>query len=115
MFAIQMLNLKHYSICSTAIMSDFIATGHYAKIYKNDLNYHLVRGEIPKEQSYMLYRLPKNWLTRVIFPLGDLTKAEVKKKAREILGISSMMSKKAQIYVLRRDETLRVLSSGYRC
>jgi tRNA-specific 2-thiouridylase len=89
--------------------ADFIATGHYAKIYKNDSNYHLVRGRDPKkEQSYMLYRLPKNWLSSVIFPLGDLTKAEVKKKAREIFGnIFDDVEESADLCFLRRDETLR--------
>jgi len=67
--------------------ADILATGHYARIVKSDLTYNIARGrDLKKEQSYVLYRLKKEWLNRIIFPLGDWTKDEVKAKAREIFG-----------------------------
>lgn len=67
--------------------ADFVATGHYARIIENNSNYHLARGkDSKKEQSYMLYRLKKEWLGKIIFPLGVWTKAEVKDKAKGIFG-----------------------------
>ena len=67
--------------------ADFLATGHYARIVKNDLTYSIARGkDVKKEQSYVLYRLHKEWLSKIIFPLGDWTKAEVREKARGLFG-----------------------------
>lgn len=72
---------------------DAIATGHYAKIVKltfDGVTHHRVaKGrDIQKDQSYMLYRLGENILSRLILPLGDMTKEEIRAEARE-LGISS--------------------------
>lgn len=70
---------------------DFVATGHYAGIgdregeaiplnsRKRDRQVTLLRGsDNRKDQSYFLYALPQEILTRTLFPLGELTKAEVR-------------------------------------
>lgn len=64
--------------------ADFIATGHYARVENIDGQYVLkeARDKI-KDQSYFLARLTKFHLSRVIFPLSDLTKEEVKLIAKE--------------------------------
>jgi len=64
--------------------ADYLATGHYAKIeYHND-TYHLLKGLDPnKDQSYMLYTLGQDKLSRVLFPLGDHTKSQVRELARQ--------------------------------
>ncbi|MCS7298858.1 MAG: tRNA 2-thiouridine(34) synthase MnmA [Spirochaetia bacterium] len=64
--------------------ADFIATGHYAKVESIDGQYVLkeARDKI-KDQSYFLARLTKFQLSKVIFPLSDLTKEEVKLIAKE--------------------------------
>jgi tRNA-uridine 2-sulfurtransferase len=61
-----------------------IATGHYAGVFqKNDL-VELHRGMDPsKDQSYFLHRLNQSQLSRVLFPLGDLKKTEVRAIAAE--------------------------------
>lgn len=62
---------------------DLIATGHYARVKKNGL-FKLLRGkDEDKDQSYFLYRLNQTQLSKVVFPLGDLTKEEVRKMAKE--------------------------------
>jgi len=59
-----------------------IATGHYAKIEKRDQYHALVKGaDKLKEQSYFLSLLTEQQLNSILFPLGDLTKTEVKKIA----------------------------------
>ena len=65
---------------------DCIATGHYASIrYCNDTKrYHLYKAaDKSKDQSYFLYTLTQEQLSHIHFPLGDLTKEEVRKIAED--------------------------------
>lgn len=70
-----------------ACKADFVATGHYARIVRDESGEaFLYRGRHKNDQSYMLARLPKEWLSRILFPLGELEKTEVRSLARD-LGI----------------------------
>ena len=62
-----------------------LATGHYARIERGpDGRLRLLRArDASKDQSYFLHGLTEGQLERVEFPLGDLTKAEVRRLARE--------------------------------
>lgn len=64
---------------------DFFATGHYVRLARwPQGNLTLRRGaDMAKDQSYFLYRLPPKLLPRLIFPLGDLTKTQVRALAAE--------------------------------
>ncbi|MCM8791684.1 MAG: tRNA 2-thiouridine(34) synthase MnmA [Candidatus Omnitrophica bacterium] len=66
--------------------ADFFATGHYARIEKDGLGrYYLKRAkDIYKDQSYFLYHLTQDKLKRVIFPIGDYLKDQVRQIAREL-------------------------------
>ena len=57
----------------------YVSTGHYARV-ENGL---LKKGRPANDQSYMLARLTRDQLQRVIFPLGDYEKAEVRALARD--------------------------------
>ncbi len=62
--------------------ADYLATGHYAVIKKSGGEYGLYRGADPlKDQSYFLYCLEKKQLGNVLFPLGGMTKKEVRRLA----------------------------------
>ncbi|OGV34365.1 MAG: tRNA 2-thiouridine(34) synthase MnmA [Lentisphaerae bacterium GWF2_45_14] len=62
---------------------DTFATGHYARISR-DARQVLRRGkDLKKDQSYFLYRLSQQQLAGTIFPLGNMTKDEVRKIAGE--------------------------------
>ena len=64
--------------------ADYLATGHYAKIHYNRARdcYEMKKAEDQRKcQSYFLYSMKKETLSRVLFPLGDLTKAEVRQLA----------------------------------
>jgi len=64
--------------------ADNIATGHYARIEKVKGKYLLKKGvDAKKDQSYFLYSLDQKALSRTIFPLGGLTKQEVRKIAKK--------------------------------
>jgi tRNA-uridine 2-sulfurtransferase len=61
-----------------------IATGHYARVNKTDTNFELLRGvDAGKDQSYFLHRLNQEQLSRVMFPVGELEKSEVRRLALE--------------------------------
>lgn len=63
---------------------DWVATGHYARIWKTGKKYLLKKGvDSKKDQSYFLYRLSQAMLSRVIFPLGNFSKDEVRKIAKQ--------------------------------
>ena len=66
---------------------DYIATGHYAKIAydeKYKKNVLKMSASIKKDQSYVLYNIPKELLDHIIFPLGDFeTKDEIREIARQ--------------------------------
>jgi len=66
---------------------DYLATGHYARIKKEKNNCHLLRGkDKTKDQSYFLYRLNKNILPYVMFPMGEQLKKDIKAKAKKVLS-----------------------------
>jgi tRNA-specific 2-thiouridylase len=62
-----------------------IATGHYAKLRTSGAHVELLRAtDRSKDQSYFLHMLGQDVLSRMVFPLGDSTKAEVRAEAREL-------------------------------
>ncbi|WP_037586203.1 tRNA 2-thiouridine(34) synthase MnmA [Stenoxybacter acetivorans] len=64
--------------------ADNIATGHYArKVVRGDVHYMLKGADTNKDQSYFLYRLKPHQLEKSLFPLGELTKPEVRKLAEK--------------------------------
>ena len=68
-----------------ALGADFLATGHYARVGAGP---SLLRGADPaKDQSYFLYRLARDTLRHVRFPVGDLDKPSVRARAAR-LGLS---------------------------
>ncbi len=61
-----------------------LATGHYARIIQDKAGLSLGKArDLSKDQSYFLYRLSRPQLKRVLFPLGEYTKQEVRRMARE--------------------------------
>jgi len=63
---------------------DYLATGHYARIEKDNNAWHLMRSKDKiKDQSYFLYVIRAKDLPFILFPLGDLKKEEVRNKAKK--------------------------------
>lgn len=62
---------------------DYIATGHYAQIQERDgVRYLAAATDTHKDQTYFLWMLTDEQLKRTIFPLGHLTKDQVRETAR---------------------------------
>ncbi len=61
--------------------ADMIATGHYAKTKNGTLE---MAADQNKDQTYFLYRVTKDALSKTLFPLGGMRKSEVRKKAAEL-------------------------------
>jgi tRNA-specific 2-thiouridylase len=60
-----------------------VATGHYARV--QDKSLRLLRGvDSDKDQSYALWAVPRRFLGALVLPLGDMTKKQVRKKAKRI-------------------------------
>ena len=68
---------------------DRIATGHYIRLARRGERYAVQRAVYaPKDQSYVMAGLSQTQLSCCVFPLGEMTKAQTREKARE-LGLAS--------------------------
>ncbi len=62
--------------------ADYVATGHYARIDQVDGRHLLRRGiDHAKDQSYVLFGLGREMLSKVLFPIGGMTKDRVREEA----------------------------------
>ncbi len=78
--------------------TDYVATGHYSRLRKEKDEIHLLKGkDKKKDQSYFLWQLDQKQLKRILFPVGDYTKDEVKK-----------LAKKFQLPVLKIPESMEI-------
>lgn len=69
--------------------ADFVATGHYCRKAEIEVNgekvYQLLSGkDVNKDQSYFLCQLSQEQLAKALFPIGELTKPEVRQIAAEM-------------------------------
>ncbi len=66
--------------------ADFVATGHYARIVKGDDGlYHLLKAvDREKDQSYVLYVLNQSIMAKILLPLGNYTKPQVREIAKRL-------------------------------
>lgn len=78
---------------------DRLATGHYARIERDTNGRFLLRRakDLGKDQTYVLYTLSQDVLSRVEFPLGELSKAEVRELASEQGFVSAHKSESQDI------------------
>lgn len=81
-----------------ALGIDKLATGHYARVKQDPVSgrWLLLRGrERAKDQSYVLYPLTQEQLARLVLPIGDYTKAEIRLLAEEA-GLAVAQKKDSQ-------------------
>jgi tRNA-specific 2-thiouridylase len=82
---------------ANALDCDFIATGHYVKVREENNRHILSKAkDLTKDQSYVLWGLGQDCLSRSIYPLGDYLKTEVRQIALD-MGYPEL-SKKAESY-----------------
>jgi tRNA-specific 2-thiouridylase len=94
-----------------ALGFDKMATGHYARVVDGAVGAELHAGIDPaKDQSYMLYHLVRERLERISFPLGAMTKREVREHAREFGLPVADKAESQEICFVPRGETARYLA-----
>jgi len=79
------LKFGHMMSLADGACAERVATGHYARVARNEQNDRFLLLEARdknKDQSYFLFGLTQEQLARAMFPLGDLTKQEVREIAR---------------------------------
>jgi tRNA-specific 2-thiouridylase len=79
------MKFDHLTRLAEEARADRVATGHYARIARNEQNGRFMLREAldkNKDQSYFLFGLTQKQLARALFPLGDLTKRQVREIAR---------------------------------
>ncbi len=78
------IKFKAFLDYALALGADYIATGHYARVSQKGSLFHMHLGEDEgKDQTYFLYMLGQQALSHTLFPLGGLTKDEVRKIATQ--------------------------------
>jgi len=84
-------NLKFGEMIKFAdsIGAEYLATGHYIK---TDGEYFYAADDDTKDQSYFLFYVNKKILSRLIFPLGERKKSDIKQLAASIKGLESFAS-----------------------
>ena len=64
---------------------EYLATGHYARIEENNGNFYLKKGlDKKKDQSYVLYNIRAEQLSRILLPLGEQSKDETRHLAEQL-------------------------------
>lgn len=94
----RLIKFKELFYQQKKIKADFVATGHYARIAfdKTKKEFFLKKAkDKSKDQSYFLYTLKNNELPNIIFPLGTLTKKQVKLIANKC-DLSKYSNKESQ-------------------
>jgi tRNA-specific 2-thiouridylase len=88
-----------------------LATGHYARIIQGAGGPELHTALDPaKDQSYMLYHLDRERLAHIAFPLGGMTKSEVRQHAREFELPVADKAESQEICFVPRGKTARYLA-----
>jgi tRNA-specific 2-thiouridylase len=78
------IKFKAFLDHAMALGAKRIATGHYARLRESEGRFELLKAlDLSKDQSYFLHRLNQAQLARVLFPLGEMKKTDVRKVARE--------------------------------
>ncbi len=94
------IKFDSFAIEAKKLGADFVATGHYCRkeeiISDGNIIYRLLAGkDSNKDQSYFLCQVNQEQLTTALFPVGDLTKPEVREIAHK-LGLATALRKDSQ-------------------
>ena len=90
------VKFDHFLNQAKKLNCEKVATGHYAKIIKNENFYELHKADyLDKDQSYVLHMLKSKDLENILFPLGEITKPEVRQIAAR-LGLKTAFKKDSQ-------------------
>ncbi len=90
------VKFDHFLTQAKKLKCEKVATGHYAKIINNQNKYELHKADyLDKDQSYVLHMLTAEKLQHIDFPLGTISKPEVRQIAAD-LGLKTAFKKDSQ-------------------
>ena len=85
--------------------ADFLATGHYARVVFEDGRFKLKKAvDLKKDQSYVLYNLTPEKLSKIILPLGEFSKTETRELAEKLKLISAHKKDSQEICFVPNDD-----------
>lgn len=93
---------------------DYVATGHYAKIVYDEqyAQYKLLKGlDSHKDQSYFLYSMTQERLAKVLFPLGELTKPEVRNIAEKYGLVNASKKESMEICFIPNNDYAKFIAN----
>ncbi|MDP2871217.1 MAG: tRNA 2-thiouridine(34) synthase MnmA [Bacillota bacterium] len=104
----RVVKFEHLLRKALELEADFLVTGHYARLSRDGSGRYELRKAryLPKDQSYALYPLTQYQLAHTLLPIGEYTKAEVRRLAAEA-GFAASTKPESQ-------EICFVLSGSYR-
>ena len=93
--------------------ADFLATGHYAQNSYKENYFTLLKGnDLDKDQSYFIYTLNQDVLSKVLFPIGHMKKKEVRHIAQQ-LGLATATKKDSTGLCFIGERNFRKFIHGY--
>lgn len=110
----QWLKFDRLLIHGEALQADAVATGHYARVEACEDGLALLKGiDTAKDQSYFLFAVPRAALPKVMFPLGGLTKPQVRDIAQRA-GLRTATKPESQeiCFVPNNDYAAFVVATG---
>ncbi|MFH1577079.1 MAG: tRNA 2-thiouridine(34) synthase MnmA, partial [Candidatus Margulisiibacteriota bacterium] len=106
----QFIKFDHLAQKARELGAESVATGHYARI----VNSKLLKGrDKKKDQSYVLYMMDQESLAHTLYPLGDLTKTEVRKLAKDLDLPVAEKAESQEICFVEEDDYGRFLKETY--
>ncbi len=107
------IKFKAFLDYALSLGADYVATGHYAQVRSINGEVELLRGvDHNKDQTYFLNQISKDVLQKVLFPLGHLEKAEVRKIAAQH-GLATAMKKDSTGICFIGERNFKEFLSGY--
>ncbi len=92
---------------------EFLATGHYARIARDESGAHLATAaDARKDQTYFLWAMPQAVLPHVLFPVADIEKSELRAIAEEA-GLATAQKKESQDICFVPDGDYRALLESH--
>lgn len=108
------LKFEHLYQKAKELECDVIVTGHYSRIEFDGSQYQLKRAVDPaKDQSYVLYSLTQEQLAHTMFPLGELTKEQVREIAKAHDFINSAKKDSQDICFIPDGNYKRFMEESY--
>ena len=109
------LKFSHLMQKADALRVDWVATGHYASLRERNGELLLCRAaDEDKDQSYFLFGLRREWLPRLLFPLQELRKAEVRVLGREAGLLNADKRESQDICFVGKKNYASFLQKNYR-